>query len=873
MLYSIVIPVFNKAALTRVCLQSLAETLPRDTLGEVIVVDNGSTDDTATVLAEFPWIKTIVNERNLGFAVANNQGAAVASGRILVLLNNDTKALPGWLEAMLAHFENDDVGAVGARLLFGDGLIQHAGVIFNEILSGVNTMAPTHYGFLAPGEEPTVMKRRDVQAVTGACLATSRALYVRLGGLDEGFWNGYEDVDYCLKIRHAGLRIVYEPKAVLFHYESQSGSQRFRRVMPNIARLEGRWRDFPSIDAGLWDYERHLVKRTVVMPNAIVSAQMLPTPSISIVVHGETAKNNRARIERALRAAPANIESILWTANDDLEAARKAMELRGNRYAFFLDARLTLAPSWFEHLSRRLEIRYDALAATGAPESMVGFDASPACGDARALLVALWRLPQHYRLADFPTIDGALADLCVRALELGLGVVGMDEPVFESSPEPARDDLFERTYQRSIASLIGGDDRFLMERLAAIRRPTAGLVSIVTLSWNAPEYTKLAIASLLARTREPFEIIVVDNGSGPETVAYLRSIDDPHVRVIYNATNRGFGAGNNIGLAAANGEFVVVLNNDVLVSDGWLDALLRPYRDMRAVGITAPRSNSVSGHQQIPNARYDDEAAMLAFAAERGRLYSGRGYFTDRAVGFCLCMPRELIDEIGGFDERFGVGNFEDDDLCMRARAAGYKIFVCEDAFIHHFGSRSFVANNVDYGATMRANWSYFAGKWGYPPAYPESGYDPRTGYFIGFDRALHYAALPKAGSTVEGEEGAGGTAALAVPGVRFLADVADGDAAWEPVGRFLRRYFRAFRAQDGIVLTLRLCGAVDSATIERRIERVLSSLNISADICADVEVVDADEELVATLHTIDISEIKSASPSALRRLLEVKNR
>ena len=868
MLYSIVIPVFNKAALTRVCLQALAETLPREEMGEVIVVDNGSSDDTARVLADFPWVKTIVNERNLGFAVANNQGAAVASGRFLVLLNNDTKALPGWLEAMLAQLESDDVGAVGARLLFGDGLIQHAGVIFNEALIGANTIAPTHFGFLGPSEEPTVMKRRDVQAVTGACLATPRELYVRLGGLDEGFWNGYEDVDYCLKIRHAGLRIVYEPQAVLFHYESQSGSQRFRRVMPNIARLEQRWRDFPQIDAGLWDYERSLVKRSVVMPNAVVSAQLLPTPSMRVVVHGEISREHRARIERNLRSAPVQLASIAWVSSDDVTAARAAMELRGNRYALFIDARVTLAPYWFEHLSRRLEIRYDALAATGAPESMLGFDASPACGDARLLLLALWRLPQHYRLAPFPSIAGSLADLCVRGLELGLGVVGMDESVLTEYPEPARDDLFERTYQRSIASLLCRDDEFLRSRLAIGEAPPPGLVSIVTLSWNAPEYTKLAVQSLLARTREPFEIIIVDNGSGADTLAYLRSIDDPHVRVIYNEKNLGFGAGNNIGMAAAIGDFIVILNNDVLVADGWLEALLRPFRSMRAVGITAPRSNSVSGHQQIPNARYDDEAAMLAFAAERARRFTGRGYYTDRAVGFCLCVPKMLVEEIGGFDERFGVGNFEDDDLCMRARAAGYKIFVCEDAFIHHFGSRSFVANNVDYAATMRTNWAYFATKWGYPLAYPEQGYDPRPGYFNGFDRDRHFAALPSPRSA-DAATRTDGVATLSAASVRFLADVAEGETAWEPVGRFVRRYLRAFRAEDPVLLTLRLGEGCDAATIGRRIERLLASVNLSSDLCADIEVVDVDDELDVLARTVRISELPNLSPSALRRMIE----
>ncbi|HUY10631.1 MAG TPA: glycosyltransferase family 2 protein, partial [Candidatus Dormibacteraeota bacterium] len=392
------------------------------------------------------------------------------------------------------------------------------------------------------------------------------------------------------------------------------------------------------------------------------------------------------------------------------------------------------------------------------------------------------------------------------------------------------------------------------------------LVSIVTLSWNAPEYTKLALESIRLRTREPYEVIVVDNGSKDETLRYLQSIDDPHVRIIYNDTNRGFSAGNNIGIAAASGEFVVILNNDVIVSEDWLDALLDPFARIPVLGISAPRSNNISGHQQIPNVRYDDENELIAFARERARRYRRRGYFTDRAVGFCLCIPRFLIDEIGGFDERFGVGNFEDDDLCMRTRAAGYKIFICDDAFVHHFGSRSFVANNVDYSATMHDNWKRFAQKWGYPSAYPEQGYDPRPGYFRGFDRASDFAALP--------ERAQGSKATLkseSQPRLSFVAELAD-EVGWEPVGRFLRRYLRAFRAADAVTLSIRLAAGVDTTQVERRIERALESLSIAADDCADVEVVDAqdaapDEE--PSSREIAVRELQEMSPSALRRLLE----
>src|SRR5262249_15422921 len=155
-----------------------------------IVVDNASSDQTPEVLAEFPWIRLIRNERNLGFAAANNQGARAAQGRFLILLNNDTQPFPGWLSAMLKVAGEPDVGAVGARLLFANDTIQHAGVVVTHVLFGRMGVTPFHYGFRLGGGDPDVNKRRDYQVVTGACLATPRDLYLELGGLDEIYWNG-----------------------------------------------------------------------------------------------------------------------------------------------------------------------------------------------------------------------------------------------------------------------------------------------------------------------------------------------------------------------------------------------------------------------------------------------------------------------------------------------------------------------------------------------------------------------------------------------------------------------------------------------------------------------------------------------------------
>jgi GT2 family glycosyltransferase len=140
--YSIVIPVFNKAAFTKRCLDALRASLGGAGEGEIIVVDNASSDETPALLARYPWIRSIRNERNLGYAGANNQAARVARGEFLVLLNNDTEALPGWLAAMLRTAREQGVGAVGAKLIFPDRTAQHAGVVVYGGLLGRASVIP-----------------------------------------------------------------------------------------------------------------------------------------------------------------------------------------------------------------------------------------------------------------------------------------------------------------------------------------------------------------------------------------------------------------------------------------------------------------------------------------------------------------------------------------------------------------------------------------------------------------------------------------------------------------------------------------------------------------------------------------------------------
>jgi GT2 family glycosyltransferase len=533
---------------------------------------------------------------------------------------------------------------------------------------------------------------------------------------------------------------------------------------------------------------------------------------------------------------------------DAVRVAREEMERRGDRYVALVDARTHLQPGWLDELIAQIEFSRNTAAATYAPELPLGRDVPTFTADARCTLLALRKFPQHLRLDDFPTLDGAVADLLVRAVAVRAGVRQSSKALGEL-PAVSNDAAFEQRHGLKLREALSPDP-VLVERAirtAPGRRP--GLVSIVMLSWNAPEYTKLALESIRRHTDGEYEVVIVDNGSKAETVEWLRTLQD--VRVIYNESNRGYAGGNNQAIAAARGEYVVLLNNDVVVTEGWLDGLLGAFDRIPGLGVSAPRSNRIAGDQVTVDSDYANLEAMQAYAALRRRRFRGEGYLTDRAIGLCLCIDRRVIQEIGGIDERFGAGNFEDDDFSLRGRGAGYRIFVCDDVFIHHFGSQTFAANNVDWSATMRENWKKFARKWGFPETYPENGYVTTDVIRRGFDRGLHYVPIAR-------------SVALA-----FTACVQD-ERDWSEVGAFVRRYAQAFNAQDPTVLRIRATGMLAASTLGARVEKILERLEIDPRGAAAVDVLDASGTAsLAASRTVELASLEQRSPSALRSLLE----
>ncbi|MGA2248629.1 MAG: glycosyltransferase, partial [Verrucomicrobiota bacterium] len=185
------------------------------------------------------------------------------------------------------------------------------------------------------------------------------------------------------------------------------------------------------------------------------------------------------------------------------------------------------------------------------------------------------------------------------------------------------------------------------------QKPDAtSLTSIVILTWNQLEHTQRCVESIAAHTPERHEIIFVDNGSTDGTVAWLRDYakDHQHVRLVENKSNRGFAGGNNQGLALAGGDFILLLNNDTVVTPGWLGRMLRAASANPQIGILGPMSNCVSGPQHVPSVPYRYIETLAAFATPWAVEHADQIQPVGRLVGFCLLMRRSVTDAIGGLD-------------------------------------------------------------------------------------------------------------------------------------------------------------------------------------------------------------------------------
>lgn len=238
-------------------------------------------------------------------------------------------------------------------------------------------------------------------------------------------------------------------------------------------------------------------------------------------------------------------------------------------------------------------------------------------------------------------------------------------------------------------------------------------VSIIIPTYNGFSLLERCVGSVRKHTPQPYEIIVADNGSEDGTVDWcLRQ----KITTISLACNEGFPKACNKGMRLASGDMLVLLNNDTVVTAGWLDGLSKALYCAPNVGIVGPVTNYASGSQQVTYS-FDNLDEFHRIAAEVNKPDPAKWKPVDRVVGICFVFRRELMDEIGLLDERFSPGHYEDDDYCLRARRKGYKLLVCHDSLIYHEGSASFSREGAEaHQALVHRNYLLFTDKWQLDP-------------------------------------------------------------------------------------------------------------------------------------------------------------
>jgi GT2 family glycosyltransferase/tetratricopeptide (TPR) repeat protein len=352
----------------------------------------------------------------------------------------------------------------------------------------------------------------------------------------------------------------------------------------------------------------------------------------------------------------------------------------------------------------------------------------------------------------------ARPDLIPSPAILGCTLAQKDHPLEALAPlrQALESNPFDRDAARALFHVLGllgdheGQRRFVEERRELSKAapqivpaeawfsdppPRANdLVSIIILCCNQLEYTKLCLESLLRCTRPPYELVLVDNGSTDGTAEYLAEIrqrttpspltplprsggegNTPPVRVVVirNETNQGFPAGCNQGLSRARGRYVCFLNNDTVLTPGWLETLVRwSLHDWPGIGLVGPVTNQAPDAQGV-RPDYANLDGLDRFAERRRKDFGGQKLEVRRLTGFCLLVRREVLDRIGTFDERWGAGFFDDDDLCLRARDAGFRLVIAQEVYIHHFGSRTFHGLGLNTHEILRKNFDLFKEKWG----------------------------------------------------------------------------------------------------------------------------------------------------------------
>lgn len=648
---SIIVLCHNRWADSRRCLESLKASTPRD-LYEVLAYDNASSDATLSNLKRmargWPQLRVFANERNLSFSEGVNRGMRAAKGRHFLWLNNDTVLAPGWLEGLLAAVRPDGIGAAGPM---------------------TDHKAPPRQ-VSAPFITRTSGKTLDAPFLGGFCFLLKRSAVERAGFLDERFVWGWEDMDYCMRLRQSGLRLLLARDVFVRHAGSRTlqdmaSSERQRTDIGNRRLMIQKWmREDP------WKKDLHELYRELPAPWHTLT----PKTSLLLVCRGGA----RDRLESARRNLQTRDYEVLavnaggrgWAA----ALNRAAAQAQGNYFAV-LPGEALVEPKRLGRLIKMLEARPDAGAVKAEPELIISRKAFERAGgfDER--------------------FSGSLcaADYCLRLIQAGFSVLEDGQrpqrprPALSSDLKLATDKWLHSNFDRP--DLI---DKFWKEigSTPALALPAVSIVVICRGKW---EKSRRCLSALrLAAGKSGYEVLTGCFRAQAKTSAKLKKMEKawPQMKFLGKWEPTPYAHVLNLAQASARGEFILFLSDDVLPSPGCVEALVAAAKKHASGGVVAPRCVNTQLNWQR------NSGPKTARSVDYVRDYG-------------LLIPKAVFSSLGGFDNRFEKTMWAE-DFCFRAKQKGYEVLVAGKALVRASGKENLSSSAHDT--------SLIFGKWsGHP--------------------------------------------------------------------------------------------------------------------------------------------------------------
>jgi glycosyltransferase involved in cell wall biosynthesis/DNA-binding SARP family transcriptional activator len=791
-LVSIIIPCFNYAkylceAVESAILQSFQDF-------EIIIINDGSTDNTKEVaeslIAKYPsYLIRLINQKNSGQpAISRNRGILEANGEYILCLDADDVLLPTMLEKCLNVLEQDRSVAIA----YTD----------RQDFDGVDQIVRAkNYNF----------SQLKYANHISYCALFRREVWDNVGGYRTNI-KGCEDWDFWVAAGARGYfgRRIPEP---LFKYRRHDTgvfqevlgdyNTKFAQIILNNQEI---YNDFDLNRAAIHfgkktEIESDIFPSVSVIVPTLNRAEMLKEALKSIL--NQTYQNFEIIVvndggedvfELIGNFQDPRVKCIAHRKNKGLAAARNTgIRNASGQYIALLDDDDIFYPEHLETavdtLSKEIPVIYtDAVRAVydrcGDDYRLIKKNVPYSIDfDRNKLLVGNLSPVNCFVFEKSLALEAGLFDETLSTLEDWDFWIRLSSLTsFKHIPKPTVQ-VNWRSDGTTMTSLLGNEFKKNRQKIYDKYRDEINQIpnvekilnefqeiwcqdwqvespqtSIIILTCNQLQYTKKCIESIFQNTQESYELIFVDNGSTDGTVEYLesevlRDYTDLRIRIIKNSENKGFAGGNNQGIAAASGDYILLLNNDVVVTPGWLKRLINCAQRNPQIGIVGPCSNYVSGTQLVKDVTYDLNtlAGLSEFSNKFADRFLAQAEPILRAVGFCMLIKRAVIDKIGGMDDRYGLGNFEDDDFSLRATIAGFESWIARDCFIHHFGHRTFIGEKVDIQNSLLKNWEVFKEKWGLPRELPYgSQYRLADLKNTQFDPSIHHYPLEKGNPIME---------------------------------------------------------------------------------------------------------------------------